>query len=193
MSNLINNLNRELSDKISLSSLRDKKLVFGSGNINAEILLIGEAPGKDEVLQGKPFVGKAGKNLEEFLNILNLKREDIYITNTVKIRPTKLSPKTGREVNRAPESQEIELFRPFLMKEIEIIKPKVIVTLGNVPLKTVLDDKSAQIGDLHGKAVVKDALTLFPLYHPAAVIYNQSLKATYSDDLLKLKAYISEI
>ncbi|WDU82851.1 uracil-DNA glycosylase [Caloramator sp. Dgby_cultured_2] len=130
-------------------------MVFGEGAKNAKIMLIGEAPGRFEEEIGRPFVGQAGKNLDEFLNILGLNRDDLYITNVVKFRPTKKDAKTQRLSNRAPNKKEIELSKEFLIKEIEFIKPKIIVTLGNVPLKALLYDK-ASIGEYHGKLVNLD-------------------------------------
>ena len=165
----------------------DRKIVFGEGKINAEIMLIGEAPGGEEEKQGRPFVGKAGKNLNEFLEIVGLKREDIYISNVVKIRPYKLSPKTNKPVNRPPDKKELAFFVPKLHKEIEIVAPKLIVTLGNFALKNVLMDNKAVIGDLHGKVINKDNKKIFPLYHPASIIYDRTKEPIYIEDLYKLR------
>ncbi|SEG15037.1 DNA polymerase [Caloramator fervidus] len=164
----------------------EKNIVFGEGSKNAKIMLIGEAPGRFEEELGKPFVGQAGKNLDEFLNILNLKREDIYITNVVKFRPTRLNKKTGRFSNRAPNKKEIEISKDFLFKEIEYINPSIIVTLGNVPLKALVSEK-ATIGEYHGKLLKHQGKYIFPLYHPASIIYNRSLYDIYLDDLKNLK------
>lgn len=168
-------------------------LVFGDGLAKKPVLmLIGEAPGEQEALQGKPFVGKAGKNLSAFLDTLELRREDIYISNVVKIRPSKEGA-SGRRVNRSPTREEKGLFTPWLKREIAIVKPEALVTLGNVALQAFLQDT---IGNLHGtwqRAVVAPpdgkafTLPLFPLYHPASVIYNRALDVTYQEDLLKLK------
>lgn len=155
-------------------------------------MLIGEAPGEKEEEMKRPFVGQAGKNLDEFLNILELNREDIYITNVVKIRPYKINPKTNRKSNRPPNSFEIEISLNTLKKEIDIIKPQIIVTLGNIPLRAVLNNKKASIGEFHGKAINIDSFILFPLYHPASIIYNRSLKEIYYEDILKLKALIKK-
>ena len=116
----------------------DKEIVLGDGNPDGELLLIGEAPGKDEVLKGRPFVGMAGKNLSEFLDVIKLTRDDIYITNAIKFRLSKVNPDTGRISNRPATRQEIEQNRDYLLKEISIIEPKYIITLGNVPLRAVL-------------------------------------------------------
>ena len=171
-----------------------EKMVLGEGNIqNPVIMLIGEAPGGQEVALGRPFVGKAGKNLDVFLKTLELKRENLYITNVVKFRPTKKGKKENW-VNRTPTNKEMEDFTPFLIKEWEKIQPKIIVTLGNSPLFAITGKKN--IGEVHGEAMEitinqKGAL-LFPLYHPAAVIYNRSLMETYEKDLQELKIFIEE-
>ena len=171
---------------------KDKRLVFGEGNSNKPlIMMIGEAPGGDEEKQGRPFVGKAGKNLNEFLDIVGLKREDIYISNVVKLRPVNISPKTGKFVNRPPKKDEIAFFLPYLMEEIAAVSPALTVTLGNVPLKAV-SGENIVIGDYHGKVTDFGGRKVFPLYHPAAIIYNRSLKDTYYEDLYRLKNLIKE-
>lgn len=175
-------INAELAEKTSVE-FPYRKIVFGDGNANSKIMLVGEAPGGDEEKQGRPFVGKAGKNLMKFLAISNLKREEVYLTNVVKIRPVRLSQKTGKPVNRPPDRHEKDFFSDFLYKEIEIIQPKIIVTLGNVPLQAVLRNKNVQIGDYHGKLIRFGGNDIFPLYHPAAVIYNRSLKEVYNEDV----------
>lgn len=179
--------------KQKIASVTDNKIVYGEGNIDAKIMLIGEAPGAKEVELGKPFVGQAGKNLEEFLSILQIDREDIYITNVVKIRPYRINEKTGKKVNRPPNKKEIGIFRELLNEEIDIISPSLIVTLGNVALRAVAESDSLSIGDHHGKLMKHDNRKIFPLYHPAAIIYNQSLRGAYLQDLDKLKDIIKII
>lgn len=175
-------------------SASGKVVVFGEGNLDASVVLVGEAPGEQETLQGKPFVGKAGKNLDAFLEKLSLKREDIYITNVVKFRPVKVHPRTGSLSNRPPSREEIGLCFAFLLGELEIIQPKVVVTLGNVALKAVADDGRAVIGAWHGKPVELEVhklkFTIFPLYHPASIIYNRDLGDTYDEDLVALRRYL---
>lgn len=181
-------LQQELLQKTESSEYAGKILVFGEGKLSPKVAMIGEAPGGDEEKQGHPFVGKAGKNLSEFLEIVGLTREEIFISNVVKLRPTKLSPKTGKPVNRAPSKEEIAFFLPYLKRELTIAAPKIIVTLGNVPLKALMDDESASIGSCHGEIqTTPDAKTLFPLYHPASMIYNPSIKQVYLEDLEILK------
>ena len=189
----INNVKQELLEAVKTSAYKENIIVFGEGAENPALMMIGEAPGGDEEKQGRPFVGKAGKNLSAFLEVVGLKREEIYISNVVKLRPTKESPKTGKSVNRPPSAEEIAFFLPFLQEEINVISPKVVVTLGNVPLKAVTGEKKAVIGDYHGKPTpLADGRTLFALYHPAAVIYNRALQATYDEDLLELKAFLQK-
>lgn len=182
-------LKKEYEEMIKEKLGIEQKVVFGEGNVGARIMLIGEAPGRFEEEQGRPFVGQAGKNLDEFLRILNLNREDIYITNVVKFRPFKINDKTNRLSNRPPSKREVEISKITLMKEIEYIKPKMIVTLGNVPLKAIVSDK-ASIGKYHGRVVNINGINVFPLYHPASIIYNRALYEVYLDDLNKLKKVI---
>ncbi len=177
----------------------DKVIVFGEGNAEKpRLMLIGEAPGEQEVMQGKPFVGKAGKNLDAFLETVHLRREDIYISNVVKIRPTKVSEK-GRVSNRPPSKEEIGLFLPWLKEEISLVSPELLVTLGNVALKSLLG--KGTIGDHHGRfhlasVMASDgkerAYPLFALYHPASIIYNRALSQVYQQDLNALDAAIKE-
>ena len=175
----------------------EKPIVLGEGQADhPPVMLIGEAPGEQEALQGRPFVGKAGKNLDGFLSVLELNREDIYITNVVKIRPTKVSEK-GRVSNRPPSKEELALFTPYLMEEILLVQPRMIVTLGNVALKALKGGK-AVIGDLHGQETAVTVthekqqadFPLFPLYHPASIIYNRSLQEVYDGDLQVLKGLL---
>lgn len=194
--NELSDLNSTLKENINQLFSKDIPLVFGHGDPDAGIVLIGEAPGKNEILQGKPFVGQAGKNLDQFIDILEIQREDIYITNVVKMRPYKVNEETGRESNRPPTRKEIQLFSSYLMKELSILRPGLVVTLGNVALKTMLQDEKPMIGDFHGKPIEiqvhQEIYRLFPLYHPASIIYKADLKSTYLEDLQKLKEYIRE-
>ena len=186
------NLNEEYR-----STFNDEAIVFGDGSIQSKVLLIGEAPGKDEVAQGKPFVGAAGKNLNEFISILNITREDIYITNVVKYRLSKLNAKTNRLSNRPATVMDISINQPWLLREIEIINPSIIVTLGNVPLRAVTNDKSLTIGSVHGKLldckINGVEKKLYPLYHPASIIYNRSLKDVYIKDVKELTGHIETV
>ncbi len=163
-------------------------LVAGEGKHDALLALVGEAPGKEETLQGRPFVGKAGKNLDTFLAITQICRATLYITNVVKFRPVRVSEK-GTTANRTPNAEEIALFRPWLIEELQAVAPRVIVTLGNTPLRALTSAK-APIGAVHAEPLECAAGTLFPLYHPASVIYNRALWPVYEEDLRKLKAYL---
>ena len=170
------------------------RLVFGDGNPDSPLLmLVGEAPGEQEAREGKPFVGKAGKNLNAFLATVGIARDALYVSNVVKFRPSRVS-KAGRTVNRPPTSAEISLFVPWLHREVALIRPRAIVTLGNVALNAFIPGGAA-IGELHGKwqsvPIYHEAqstlvLPLFALYHPAAVIYNRALGEVYQADLEQL-------
>ena len=185
----------KLNNKI-LNAYKDKDIVLGNGNVDSPIILIGEAPGAKEVEQRKPFVGQAGKYLNEFLTTLEIKREKVYITNIVKYRPTKESAKTGKLINRPPTEKEIEKFVDFLFAEICIIDPEVLVTLGNTPLKGIFQN-DVKIGDVHGEMlqaeIDRKPYKVFPLYHPAAILYKRDLKDTYLKDLRILKGILSEM
>ena len=172
---------------------RESALVFGEGPLRPCLMLIGEAPGEQETLMGRPFVGKAGKNLDHFLELAQLRREEIYISNAVKIRPTKTG-KTGRISNRPPTKEEIALFRPWLIREIEEIQPRMIATLGNVPLQALTNTKQT-IGQVHGSVIAagETGLPLFALYHPASLIYNRSLEGVYEQDVRSLARHIREL
>jgi len=171
---------------------RENALVFGEGPKKPRLMLIGEAPGEQESLMGRPFVGKAGKNLDRFLELAGLAREEIYISNAVKLRPTKTG-KSGRVSNRPPTRDEVALFRPWLLREIEEVAPRAIATLGNVPLQALSGSK-ATIGAVHGQWVTaqEGKLTLFALYHPASLIYNRSLEPVYEADVRALAAAIAQ-
>ncbi len=166
--------------------------VIGEGSHDAEIMFIGEAPGKNEALTGRPFCGRAGKILDELLASINLDREKVYVTNIVKDRPPE---------NRDPLPEEIAVYAPFLNQQIAIIKPKVIATLGRFSMKYILDffgvaERLEPIGRLHGHkletvfATTGEKIVLIPLFHPAAAIYNQSLKDTLLADFKILKDFI---
>lgn len=157
------------------------QLVMGFGNAEADVVFIGEAPGKNEDLQGVPFVGAAGKFLDQMLASANLQRSDIYITNIVKYRPPD---------NRDPKPEEKKAFWPFLVRELQIIKPRIIVTLGRHSMEYFLPN--ARISEVHGKpkrVVFGDIkLVVMPLYHPAAALYNGALKATLLEDFVAIPA-----
>lgn len=155
------------------------QLVFGDGNPHAKILFIGEAPGKNEDLQGIPFVGAAGKFLNEMLGLINLKRDDIYITNIVKYRPPN---------NRDPSPEEKAEFLPYLQEQIAIIKPIIIVTLGRHSMDSLLP--GLKISQVHGQPKRHKGQVYLPLFHPAAALYNGAMRQTLIDDFMKLPAIV---
>lgn len=172
--------------------------ITGTGPVPADILFVGEAPGKTEVEEGKPFVGMAGKTFEAYLNSIGVARENVHITNTCFLRPIKLKEgKSGRTTvsNRPPKPSEIELFREVLDEEITLVNPKIIVTLGNTPLKRLTEFNS--IGICHGKLYYNEDLKkyIFPMYHPSALTYNRNEEflKMYSDDWTKLKEALDKI
>ena len=174
----------ELKDFVDALYEGEKKtLVYGEGAPGASVMMIGEAPGEQETLLGRPFVGKAGKNLDAFLELAGMDRKQLYVTNTVKFRPTKISP-AGRTVNRPPTQEEVRLFLPWLQREIALVDPACIITLGNVPLRALMGRKVV-IGDVHGAFSEAEGRMIYPMYHPASVIYNPALKEVYRQDILR--------
>ncbi|OGH10867.1 MAG: hypothetical protein A2684_00995 [Candidatus Levybacteria bacterium RIFCSPHIGHO2_01_FULL_36_15b] len=156
--------------------------VIGEGDHNAKIIFIGEAPGQKEAETGKPFCGAAGKILDELIEFIGLKRGDVYITNVVKDRPPN---------NRDPNQVEIDLYSPFLERQIEIIQPEVIATLGRFSTKFILEkfdmpEKNQSITLLHGKvldAIAKyGPIKIVPLYHPAVALYNANSRKVLEED-----------
>jgi uracil-DNA glycosylase family 4 len=158
------------------------QLVMGDGNPDADIVFIGEAPGKKEDEQGKPFVGAAGKFLNEMLAMIGLEREDIYITNIVKYRPPD---------NRDPFPDEKAAFLPYLEAQLEVIQPKIVVTLGRHSLNCFLPDLS--ISAVHGQPKRYKGLVYLPLFHPAAALYNGGLRQTLIDDFIKIPIIIKKL
>lgn len=171
-----------------------KNVVIGRGNLNADILFVGEAPGRNEDEQGLPFVGVAGKNLDKLLSAVGLTSNDIYIANILKCRPPE---------NRNPTNDEIKAHTPWLMKQIREIKPKVICSLGNYATKFFmagcnpdLMDKQPGITQVHGKVQIIEVhgtkIKLIPLFHPAAIIYNRKLIIEWEKDMQIVKKEISQ-
>lgn len=172
--------------------------ITGDGKIPSDILFVGEAPGKMEVELKKPFVGMAGKTFESYLNNIGLKREDIRITNTCYARPVKIKlSKSGRQTisNRPPKTDEIEAFRYILNEEIKLVNPKIIITLGNTPLKRLTVEN--KIGACHGNIIYNEEIRkyIFPMYHPSALTYNHSIDFLegYKNDWIKLKEYLEKL
>jgi len=157
-------------------------VVFGIGNPHARVMFIGEAPGKNEDLQGEPFVGAAGKNLNRYLQIAGLTREEVYIANILKCRPPS---------NRDPRPEEIELCTPYLRNQTRAINPEFIVTLGNFATKFVLKTEVG-ITHLHGQLQQAGRFKVFPIYHPAAAIYDRTKQAALEQDFATLKALLGQ-
>jgi len=173
-------------DKCPLASFRKENHYFpviGQGSHQAEIVFIGEAPGLNEAKTGFPFCGASGKILDELLESIGIKREDVYICNILKDRPPN---------NRDPQESEIKACLPYLEKQIEIIKPKAICTLGRYSMKVIMEnfglgDKLDSIGKIHGKVFETKDLKVIPLYHPAVAVYNANMKEGLKEDFKVLK------
>lgn len=184
----IDGLATEIAEKKVCSALAEQatNLVMGDGNLDAEIVFIGEAPGKNEDLQGLPFVGAAGKFLNEMLASINLDRSDVYITNIVKYRPPN---------NRDPLPEEKQAFWPYLIKQLQIIQPKIIITLGRHSMEYFLP--GMKISLIHGQPkrvqFGNDKVVIMPLFHPAAALYNGSMRQTLLDDFLKVPSVIKQL
>ncbi len=156
-------------------------VVFGDGNPEARVMFIGEAPGKNEDLQGVPFVGAAGKYLDELLGFAGLRREEVYIANILKCRPPS---------NRDPRPEEIQLCTPYLREQTRTINPEVIVTLGNFATKFVLKTDRGITG-LHGQLHQAGKFKVFPVFHPAAALYDSSKKVALEDDFTTLGRFLA--
>jgi DNA polymerase len=186
------NSKQQLLDDIKSQIMKDEvcknlaeqatQLVFGDGNIDAEIVFIGEAPGKNEDIQGIPFVGAAGKFLNEMLETIGMKREDIYITNIVKYRPPN---------NRDPLPQEKEAFLPYLQAQLDAIQPKMIITLGRHSMNCLLPN--LQISQVHGQPKRYKGRVILPLFHPAAALYNGAMRQTLIDDFALIPEILKKI
>lgn len=155
-------------------------LVMGDGNPNAAIVIIGEAPGRQEDITGLPFMGASGRVLAELLASINMTRHDVYITNIVKYRPPN---------NRDPKSSEKQAFLPYLERQIAVIAPQLIVTLGRHSMDALLPGMA--IGQVHGTVIMLDGRRYLPVYHPAATMYNRQLRQALFDDFAKIPAIIS--
>jgi DNA polymerase len=158
------------------------KAVPGEGLAHADIMFVGEGPGFHENQQGRPFVGAAGQFLEELLDSIGLKREQVFITNVVKCRPPG---------NRDPLPEEIEACKQYLDRQIALIKPKVIVTLGRYSMARAFPNE--KISRIHGQPKKVEGIVYVPMYHPAAALHQSSLRKTIEDDFKKLPAILAEI
>jgi DNA polymerase len=184
----LNKVGQDIIDNNICSDLAGQatQLVIGDGNSDADIVFIGEAPGKNEDEQGKPFVGAAGKFLNEMLDSIGLKRDDVYITNIVKYRPPN---------NRDPLEEEKAAFWPYLLRQIAIIEPKLVVTLGRHSMEYFLP--GLKISSVHGQPkriqFGEEKIVVLPLFHPAAALYNGSMRATLISDFSKIPLILKKI
>jgi DNA polymerase len=168
--------------RCKLHTLGRKQVVFGVGNPNADLMFVGEAPGADEDIQGEPFVGRAGQLLTKIIEAIDLRREDVYIANVIKCRPPG---------NRNPEPDEVEQCEPFLLRQIDIIKPKVIVALGKFGAQCLLKSDTP-ITRLRGREFKYRDAVLIPTYHPAYLLRNPSAKRDVWEDMKKVRAILTE-
>lgn len=177
-------IRQQILDDDPVPELREgaTQVVFGDGNPEAEVVFIGEAPGKQEDAQGLPFVGAAGKFLNEMLEMIGLKRKDVYITNIVKYRPPD---------NRDPQPEEKQAFLPYLESQLEVIQPRLTVTLGRHSLNCFLPDLS--ISQVHGQPKRYKGRVYLPLFHPAAALYNGAMRQTLVDDFALIPAIVTKI
>lgn len=205
----LNNIAQAVIDDNICPELADgaTQLVFGTGNPDADMVFVGEAPGKNEDILGRPFVGASGKLLDEMLDSISLSREDVYITNIVKYRPPN---------NRDPLPEEKQAFWPYLQAQIEVIQPKVIIPLGRHSTNCFLPD--LQISQVHGKPKstawknlspaqnnnanklpktvkqqAKKTVVILPLFHPAAALYNGGMRATLFDDFRRIPTILQKV
>jgi DNA polymerase len=173
----LEDVRKELGDCKRCKLHRGRKtIVFGEGNEKATLMLIGEGPGYDEDVQGRPFVGKAGQLLTKILQSINLPREEVYIANIIKCRPPQ---------NRNPESDEIQSCHPFLMKQINVIQPKIICALGTFSAQTLLKTNT-KITALRGKLFDLEGIKVMPTYHPAFLLRNPDKKREVWEDMKKI-------
>jgi len=172
------NLKKEIEENKSLP-LQEANLVFGEGSLDAEIMFIGEAPGYYEDLEKRPFVGRSGQLLSVLINSMGIKREDVYITNIVKRRPPE---------NRDPLPEEISLYSPYLIKQVEIISPKIIATLGRFSMNFFLP--FAKISRDQGKNFLWNEKIIMPLYHPAAALRSTAVKKELEESFIELKTVL---
>jgi len=166
--------------RCKLAKLGRSQVVFGVGNPHASIMFVGEAPGANEDVKGEPFVGAAGRILNDLLQSANLSRDDIYIANVIKCRPPE---------NRDPELDEVEICKPFLLQQIQLIRPKLVCTLGNWATQTLLERKVG-ITKVKAQAFYMKDFVLFPLLHPAAALHQGGLLDTLKADFKKLKEFL---
>jgi DNA polymerase len=178
----------DIADRISQDNICPElaehatQLVFGEGNPDADIVFIGEGPGKNEDQQGRPFVGAAGKFLDEMLEQIDMARGEVYITNIIKYRPPD---------NRDPRPDEINAFMPYLLEQLEVIEPQLIATLGRFSMNVFLPD--LKISQVHGQPKRVKGRVFLPMYHPAAALYNGDQRTMLMDDFAKIPSVLEKI
>ena len=167
--------------RCKLCTLGRKQIVFGVGNPHADLMFVGEAPGRDEDIQGIPFVGRAGQKLTQIIEAIGLKREDVYIANVIKCRPPE---------NRNPEPDEVATCEQFLFRQVDVIKPKVIVALGTFAARSLLKT-DAPISRLRGRVYEYRGASLVPTFHPAYLLRNPSCRREVWEDMKKVRSLLS--
>ena len=167
--------------RCKLHTIGRTQVVFGVGNPNADLMFVGEAPGADEDIKGEPFVGRAGQLLTKIIEAIDLRREDVYIANVIKCRPPG---------NRNPEPDEVEQCEPFLFRQVDIIKPKVIVALGKFAAQCLVRT-DAPITRIRGREFTYRDAVLIPTYHPAYLLRNPSAKRDVWEDMKKVRAILT--
>ena len=182
-SHTLQSIREDIGDcvRCKLCTLGRKQIVFGVGNPNADLMFVGEAPGRDEDIQGIPFVGRAGQKLTQIIEAIGMKREDVYIANVIKCRPPE---------NRNPEPDEVEQCEPFLFRQIDTIKPKVIVALGTFAAKSLLKSTDS-ISRLRGRVYDYRGAKLVPTFHPAFLLRNPSCRREVWEDMKKVRALLN--
>ncbi len=169
-------------EKCRLSKTRTQA-VYGVGNPHADLMFIGEAPGRDEDIQGEPFVGRAGQLLTDIIKAMKLTRNDVYIANVIKCRPPE---------NRNPEPDELDACRPYIRRQVELIEPRVIVTLGRFALQSLLE-KGYAISSVRGQWLDYNGIKVMPTYHPAYLLRNPAAKKDVWADMKKVMAELARI
>ncbi len=167
--------------RCKLCRLGRKQIVFGVGNPHADLMFVGEAPGRDEDIQGEPFVGRAGQKLTQIIEAIGLKREDVYIANVIKCRPPE---------NRNPEPDEVDACEQFLFRQVDVVKPRVIVALGTFAARSLLKT-DAPISRLRGRVYEYRGASLIPTFHPAYLLRNPNCRREVWEDMKKARALLT--
>lgn len=180
----LKNLKENIINLCARCRLSEKRnnIVFGEGDRDCKLMFIGEAPGADEDRTGRPFVGRAGQLLTKIIESIGLKREDVYIANVIKCRPPE---------NRKPLQDEVDTCSGFLRRQIQIIKPKIICTLGTVPMEFIIGKDKGTISRVRGKEFIYEGITVIPTYHPSYLLRNPAAKRDTWEDMKKIREMLS--